>query len=63
LNLADDAVTGAFNVTPLLRKSAAERVVAQIVGLIRSGNIKPGDQLPTEANLASAFQVSRPVVR
>jgi GntR family transcriptional repressor for pyruvate dehydrogenase complex len=52
-----------FNVTPLLRKSAAERVVTQIIGLIRSGNVKAGDRLPTEADLASAFHVSRPIVR
>jgi len=50
-------------VTPLLRKSAAERVVTQLIDLIRSGNLKPGDRLPTEADLARAFQVSRPIVR
>lgn len=54
----------ALNVTPLLRgKSAAERLVSQIIDLIRSGNLKPGDSLPTENQLAQAFQVSRPVVR
>ena len=61
--MSDDSATGPFNVTPLLRKSAAERVVTQVIGLIRSGNVKPGDRIPTESELASAFQVSKPVVR
>lgn len=59
----DDADEFASNVTPLLRKSAAERVVTQLIDLIRSGNLKAGDRLPTEADLARAFQVSRPIVR
>ncbi len=61
--MSDNSATGPFNVTPLLRKSAAERVVTQVIGLIRSGNVKPGDRIPTESELASAFQVSKPVVR
>ena len=63
--VSDKLATGALsNVTPLLRsKSAAERVVTHVIDLIRSGNIKAGDQLPTETELARAFQVSRPVVR
>jgi GntR family transcriptional regulator, transcriptional repressor for pyruvate dehydrogenase complex len=60
----DDSAPSGFNVTPLLRsKSAAERVVTQIIDLIRSGNLKAGDRLPSETDLARAFQVSRPVVR
>jgi GntR family transcriptional regulator, transcriptional repressor for pyruvate dehydrogenase complex len=59
-----DLTVSAFNVTPLLRsKSAAERVVTQVIDLIRSGNVKAGDRLPSETELARAFQVSRPVVR
>lgn len=62
--MSDDSTSGGFNVTPLLRgKSAAERVVTQIIDLIRSGNLKAGDRLPSEAELASAFQVSRPIIR
>jgi GntR family transcriptional repressor for pyruvate dehydrogenase complex len=60
----DDPSSFALNVTPLLRgKSAAERLVTQIIDLIRSGNLKAGDSLPSEAQLAQAFQVSRPIVR
>lgn len=61
--ITDEADDFASNVTPLLRKSAAERVVTQLIDLIRSGNLRAGDRLPTEADLARAFQVSRPIVR
>jgi GntR family transcriptional repressor for pyruvate dehydrogenase complex len=62
--LSDDSTTSTFNVTPLLRaKSAAERVVTQIIEMIRSGNLRAGDRLPSETDLARAFQVSRPVIR
>ena len=58
-----DSMADSFAVTPLLRKSAAEGVVNQIIDLIRSGNLKARDRLPTETELARAFQVSRPIVR
>jgi GntR family transcriptional regulator, transcriptional repressor for pyruvate dehydrogenase complex len=61
--LEEDSSTDSFNVTPLLRKSAAEGVVSQIIDMIRSGNLKARDRLPTETELARAFRVSRPVVR
>jgi GntR family transcriptional regulator, transcriptional repressor for pyruvate dehydrogenase complex len=62
--MSDDPSEFALNVTPLLRgKSAAERLVKQIIDLIRSGNLKAGDRLPSESQMAQAFQVSRPVVR
>ncbi|RMF88855.1 MAG: FadR family transcriptional regulator [Nitrospinota bacterium] len=40
-----------------------EEVVAQILALIREGKLKPGDQLPSERELAETFQVSRTSVR
>lgn len=48
---------------PLSRKPVAERVANRLLDLIRSGNLKAGDKLPTENELAAALQVSRPVVR
>ncbi|MFO1073869.1 MAG: GntR family transcriptional regulator [Geminicoccaceae bacterium] len=60
----EDDQAGAFSVTPPLRsKSSAERVVTQIIDLIRSGNVRAGDWPPSETELAKAFQVSRPVIR
>jgi GntR family transcriptional repressor for pyruvate dehydrogenase complex len=48
---------------PLSRKPVAERVAQKLLELIRTGNLKAGDKLPTETELATAMQVSRPVVR
>ena len=45
------------------RPSASERVAERLVSLISSGNIAPGDKLPSENELAKALHVSRPVVR
>lgn len=38
-------------------------VASQIENLIVSGQIKPGERLPSERNLAVSFQVSRPTIR
>jgi GntR family transcriptional regulator, transcriptional repressor for pyruvate dehydrogenase complex len=45
------------------RPSASARVAERLTSLISSGNIAPGDKLPSENELAKALQVSRPVVR
>ena len=45
------------------RRSASERVAERLTGLIASGNIAPGDKLPSENELSKALRVSRPVVR
>jgi GntR family transcriptional repressor for pyruvate dehydrogenase complex len=45
------------------KPSASERVAEKLLSLISSGNIAPGDKLPSENELSKALQVSRPVVR
>lgn len=45
------------------RPSASERVAERLTALISSGNIAPGDKLPSENELSKALNVSRPVVR
>jgi len=45
------------------RMSLADEIVDVLMGRISSGDLKAGDQLPTEQQLADAFQVSRAVVR
>jgi len=45
------------------RKRAYMEIVEQIRDLISSGEVKPGDRLPTERELASSFGVARPTVR
>ncbi len=42
---------------------AAERVVMHIERLIQSGQLRPGDRLPAERELARHIKVSRPSVR
>lgn len=48
---------------PVKRSRIYQDVVRQIKALISSGKLKPGDQLPTERELAEALKVSRPSVR
>jgi DNA-binding FadR family transcriptional regulator len=48
---------------PIERESVAEKVAQRILTLIKTGSLKPGDQLPPERELAVAMQVSRPSVR
>ena len=38
-------------------------VAGQIEALIRNGDIKPGERLPSERDLATSFEVSRPTIR
>lgn len=48
---------------PIGTRTGAERVAGQLMDLVRSGNVRAGDRLPTERELAQAFGVSRPIVR
>lgn len=41
----------------------AEQVSDRIIGMIKSGNLRPGDRLPTETRMAVAFGISRPALR
>ncbi len=49
--------------SPVERNSVADQVAKKILDLVRTGNLKPGDQLPPERDLAQMLQVSRPSVR
>jgi GntR family transcriptional repressor for pyruvate dehydrogenase complex len=53
----------ADNLTIVSRTKLHEQIVAQIEGLIESGRLKVGDQLPPERKLADIFKVSRHSVR
>jgi GntR family transcriptional regulator, transcriptional repressor for pyruvate dehydrogenase complex len=41
----------------------ADTVVDQIISLVEEGQLKPGDQLPSERELVNEFQVARPSIR
>lgn len=47
----------------LKRKSLTSQVVDHIIGLIKSGQVRPGDRLPTETELTQTLGVSRTCVR
>lgn len=49
--------------TPAKTQRASEAIYNQIYPKIVSGELKPGDRLPPERELAEMFQRSRPVVR
>ena len=63
---ASEAATGPTQIedlAPIERVSVAEQVARNLLDLIRTGSIRPGQQLPTERDLAATLQVSRPSVR
>ncbi len=49
--------------TTFQRQSIAERVAKRILAMIKSGNLKSGDRLPTEQQMGIAFGISRPPLR
>jgi GntR family transcriptional repressor for pyruvate dehydrogenase complex len=54
---------GADDLTPVGRRSLVDDVVDQITRRILHGEMRPGDALPTEHDLAEALKVSRSAVR
>ena len=55
--------TQGMNIVPVRRLRVPEEIVDQIRGFIASGELRPGDQLPSERELAERFQVSRASIR
>jgi DNA-binding FadR family transcriptional regulator len=50
-------------VVTLRRETLAEQVAQHLLVEIESGRLSPGDTLPSEAQLAARYNVSRPIVR
>lgn len=48
---------------PIVQVSVSEQVAQQLLTMIRSGRLKPGEQLPPERELAAMLGVGRPAVR
>jgi DNA-binding FadR family transcriptional regulator len=48
---------------PLGRKTVSELVVGRILDLVRAGQLRAGDKLPPERDLAAQLDVSRPTLR
>ncbi|SDE49347.1 DNA-binding transcriptional regulator, FadR family [Paracoccus isoporae] len=51
------------SVAPLRKKRLSDEIYAQILLQLSTGQYKVGDRLPTEKEMASTYDVSRPVVR
>ena len=50
-------------IAPIKRQPVSEQVAQQLLGLIQSGNLKPGQKLPPERELSTILDVSRPSLR
>lgn len=50
-------------VLPIQRRKLAHGVFDRLLARIRSGELRPGDQLPSERELMTAYAVGRPAVR
>ena len=48
---------------PLKKVTLTEQVMERLAGMITSGQLKPGDKLPNERDLAELFGVTRSRVR
>ncbi|WP_158625929.1 FadR/GntR family transcriptional regulator [Arsenicitalea aurantiaca] len=48
---------------PMRKAGLTDRLVTQLLGLVTTGNLGAGDQLPSERKLAETFGVSRPTLR
>ena len=49
--------------TPIRRRRLSEQLAERILGSIAAGELHPGDQLPTIAEMARSFRVAPPTVR
>ncbi|MEP7362817.1 MAG: transcriptional regulator NanR [Acidobacteriota bacterium] len=48
---------------PIIRRKLADEVRDRLMIMIRSGELRPGDRLPSERDLMDRFAVGRPAVR
>lgn len=48
---------------PIVRRKLADEVRDRLLIMIRSGELRPGDRLPSERDLMDRFAVGRPAVR
>src|SRR6056297_2092576 len=48
---------------PIQKNRISEQIIDQIYSLIISGNLKPGDKMPSERELSEQFEVSRNSIR
>ena len=49
--------------SPIRRSKLHELVSQKLEDMIRSGELKPGDRLPSERDIMAAYGIGRPAVR
>ena len=59
----DDTGHGLWRAARWSAARSAEQVANRILAMIKSGNLKSGDRLPTEQQMGIAFGISRPPLR
>jgi DNA-binding FadR family transcriptional regulator len=52
-----------FDTSPIVRRKLSDEVVERLKTLIASGQIQPGEEMPSERELMESFGVGRPAVR
>lgn len=52
-----------MDITPVSQERLSDRIVNQLINMMREGSLKPGDKLPNEAVLSEQFGVSRGILR
>ncbi len=60
---AEELATSVSLFTPVASGRISELIADQIRGLVREGQLRPGDRLPSERDLCQQFGVSRVTVR
>ncbi|MEJ8473809.1 transcriptional regulator NanR [Roseibium algae] len=48
---------------PIIRRKLSDEVLERLKRLISSGELSPGDEMPSERELMARFQVGRPAIR
>lgn len=48
---------------PIVRRKLSDEVFSRLKGMIESGDLQPGDEMPSERTLMERFQVGRPAIR
>ncbi|MCM3760503.1 FadR family transcriptional regulator [Alkalihalobacillus oceani] len=51
------------DIKSLNKKSLSKQVIDEIIGLLMTGQLRPGDRIPSELELMEICNVSRPVIR
>lgn len=59
----DELLANAVNLKPIQTQRVSEVIYDQIKDMILSGQLKPGDRLPSERHMMDMLQRSRPTIR